>query len=319
MQPLVSVICLCYNHRRFLSEALDSVRNQTYPNLEIILVDDASTDESAVWLAVYCAQYPEIKYIRHRQNTGNTRAFNEAFRLSSGEYIIDFATDDVLLPQRVAEQVQAFQALDQTYGVVYTDAELIDENSKPIGYFYRRNAQGAVISRTPSGYVFTSVLRHAFLCPPTLMFRRALLEKAGGYDETLAYEDFDIWVRSAQDFKFFFLDKILTRRRVHTASLSHKLYTSGDKQLASTIIICRKAQKLIRTPDEKAALVVRVKAELRQAVFTQNFLEARLLIKLLEELTSLDWPYQLLKRVAEQEIRLGFIRKWYYRWVYHKS
>ena len=319
MQPLVSVICLCYNHLRFLPEALESIRNQAYPNLEIIIVDDASTDGSATWLAAYSQQHPQVKYIRHPQNTGNTRAFNEAFRLSSGEYIIDFATDDILLPDRVAEQVKAFQGLDKSYGVVYTDAELIDENLHRIGYFYRRDAQGKVISRTPSGYVFNQILQYAFLCPPTLMFRRALLEKTSGYDETLAYEDFDIWVRSAQEFQYYFLDKILTRRRVHAASLSHKLYTPGDKQLASTVIICRKARQLIRTPAEKAALVVRVKSELRQAVFTQNFPEARELVKLLEELRGLDWWYRLLKWVAQQEIQLGFIRKWYYQWFYNKS
>ena len=319
MQPLVSIICLCYNHKPYLQEALDSVRNQTYPHLEIIVVDDASTDGSAEWLAAYCRQYPEIKYIRHAQNTGNTRAFNEAFRLSTGEYIIDFATDDVLLPQRVEEQVKAFEKLDKSYGVVYTDAELIDENSKPIGHFYRRDAQGKIISRTPSGYVFTCILQYAFLCPPTLMFRRALLAKLGGYDETLAYEDFDIWVRAAPDFQFYFLDKILTRRRVHATSLSHKLYTPGDKQLASTVIICRKAQKLVRTEAEKAALVVRVKSELRQAVFTHNFPEARQLANLLEDLTELDWRYRLLKWLAQQEVRLGFIRRYYYQLVYKKS
>ncbi|MGV3587153.1 MAG: glycosyltransferase family 2 protein [Adhaeribacter sp.] len=319
MQPLVSIICLCYNHRLYLPEALASVQNQTYPNLEIIIVDDASTDGSAEWLTNYCQQHPQIKYIQHTQNTGNTRAFNEAFKLSAGEFIIDFATDDVLFPNRVTEQVKAFQGLDQTYGVVYTDAKLIDEKSKLIGHFYQRDAQGNVISRTPSGYVFTDILKYAFLCPPTLMFRRSLLEKTGGYDETLAYEDFDVWVRSAQEFQFYFLDKILTRRRVHAASLSHQLYTPGDKQLASTVIICRKAQKLIRTSAEKEALIIRVKSELRQAVFTQNFPEARELVRLLEELTHLNWPYHLLKWAAGSEIRLGFIRKWYYHWVYNKS
>lgn len=319
MQPLVSIICLCYNHKPYLPEALESVVQQTYPNLEIILVDDASTDGSKEWLEAYCQQHPQIKYIQHTQNTGNTRAFNEAFRLSSGEFIIDFATDDVMVPQRVADQVQAFQEIDQSYGVIYTDAELIDERSQVIGYYYRRDAQGKVITRPPFGYVFTQILLKAFLCPPTLMFRRVLLEKTGGYDETLAYEDFDVWVRSAQNFQFYFLDKILTRRRVHNSSLSHKLYTPGDNQLASTVIICRKAQQLVRTPAEKSALVVRVKSELRQAIFTHNFLEARQLMDLLEELTQLDWRYAFLKWIAAREIRLGFIRRWYYKLVYNKS
>ena len=319
MQPLVTVICLCYNHARFLREALDSVRQQTYANIEIIVVDDASTDGSAALLTEYLQPYPAIKFIRHRQNTGNTRAFNEAFRLSAGEFIIDFATDDVLLPQRVEEQVKAFAALDAGFGVVYTNAELINDQSEVIGHFYKRNAAGQVISRTPSGYVFTDILRYAFLSPPTLMFRRALLEYTGGYDETLAYEDFDVWVRSAQQFKFYYLDKILTRRRVHAQSLSHKLYTPGDKQLASTVIICRKAQKLIRTNAEKAALVVRVKSEMRQAFFTQNFPETVQLGQILAELQALNPGYKILTLLAQNKVRLGFVRRWYYRFRFGKK
>lgn len=319
MQPLVSIICLCYNHRAFLPEAMASVLNQTYPHLEIVVVDDASTDGSAEWLTHFCRQHPHIRFIRHTRNTGNTRAFNEAFRLSAGAYVIDFATDDVLLPHRVEEQVRAFENLDASYGVIYTDAELIDEKSCPVGNFYQRNARGQINGRTPSGYVFTDILQAAFLCPPTLMFRRALLTYTQGYDESLAYEDFDVWVRSAQRFQFYFLDKILTRRRVHAASLSRQVYTPGDKQLASTVIICRKAQKLIRTAPEKAALIVRVKSELRQAVFTHNFTEARQLGSLLAELTPVSLPYRLLRWLAGHQVKLGFIRKWYYHWVYNKS
>jgi glycosyltransferase involved in cell wall biosynthesis len=319
MQPLVSVICLCYNHASFLREALDSVRQQTYSNLEIILVDDASTDNSAQVLKEYLQPYPEIKFIHHLQNTGNTRAFNEAFALSQGEFVIDFATDDVMLPHRVEEQVKAFAALDPDYGVVYTDAELINNQSAVIGHFYQRNAAGQVISLPPSGYVFTHILRSAFLCPPTLMFRRQLLAYTRGYDENLAYEDFDVWVRSAQQFKFYFLDKILTRRRMHAQSFSEKLYSPGDKQLAATVIICRKALKLVQTPEEKAALVVRVKSEMRQAFFTQNFKETLELAEILQHLQSLNTAYKLLTLLAQKEVRLGFLRRLYYKIKYGKN
>ena len=319
MQPLVSVICLCYNHAPFLREALDSVRQQTYTNLEIIVVDDASTDHSAPLLEEYLRPYPKIKFIRHHQNTGNTRAFNRAFALSKGEFIIDFATDDVLLPHRIKEQVQAFAALDPDYGVVYTDAELINNQSEVIGHFYQRSAAGQIISPPPSGYIFAEILQSAFLCPPTLMFRRKLLEYTNGYDESLAYEDFDVWVRSAQKFKFFFLDKILTRRRVHAQSLSRQLYTPGDKQLASTVIICHKAQKLVQTPAEKAALVVRVKSEMRQAFFTQNFSEALELAEILQALQGLNSTYNFLTLLARNKVRLGFLRRLYYKVKYGKS
>ena len=101
--PLVSVVCLCYNHARFLREALDSVLAQTYPNIEVIVVDDCSTDGSVSIIQEYIAKHPYIKFISTGHNRGNTTAFNMGWRASHGAYIIDFATDDALLPERVAQ------------------------------------------------------------------------------------------------------------------------------------------------------------------------------------------------------------------------
>src|SRR5690606_21799141 len=142
MQPLVSVICLCYNHARFLAEALDSVLNQTYKNLEIIVVDDQSTDNSRAIIEDYVSRFPQIKYLPNEQNLGNCTAFNRAYRLSKAKYLIDFATDDVFLPERIAEQVAAFEKLDKSYGVLFTDAEFIDDNGRHLHNFYKRDQQG---------------------------------------------------------------------------------------------------------------------------------------------------------------------------------
>src|SRR5689334_17677456 len=98
--PLVTIVALCYNHAPFLTEALDSIRAQTYPHLEVILVDDASTDESPGILRRYAAANPTWQLLLLPENLGNCRAFNQAFRQGRGEYFIDFATDDVLLPER---------------------------------------------------------------------------------------------------------------------------------------------------------------------------------------------------------------------------
>jgi len=318
MHPLVSVICLCYNHERFLHEALDSVINQTYPNLEILVVDDASTDTSPALLQQYQVRHPEIKLTLHQKNTGNCQAFNEAFAQTAGEYIIDFATDDVLLPNRIAEQVKAFAQLDKTFGVMYTDAELINENSRFIRNFYKRNAQGKILEPPPSGDVFAAILRRSFLCPPTMIFRREVYTALNGYDASLAYEDFDLWVRSSRQFKYFFLDQITTRRRLHPKSLSRQAYKPNDRQLASTVLVCEKAVKLIRNKTEKLALITRVRSELRQAYFTQNFPEANNLLILLRQLEDLPWHYRLMGWFNQAEIKLVFLRKLYYRF-YHRT
>src|SRR5690606_36933227 len=118
-----------------------------------------------------------------------------------------------------------------------------------------------MVDKVPDGSVFPEVIARHFICSPTMMMRRTVLDKLNGYDETLAYEDFDFWVRSAPDFQYFFLDKILTKRRIHAAQMSQQQYKKNDKQLFSTITVCKKVQKLLRTEAEKEALRKRVQHE----------------------------------------------------------
>ena len=106
----------------------------------------------------------------------------------------------------------------------------------------------------------------------------------GGYDETLTYEDFDFWVRSSRDWQFHYQDEVLTQKRLHPRSKSAQGYRPHDPLLDSTIRICRKALALCRTPQERAALAVRVRWELRQAARFGSLPQARELYTLLREI-----------------------------------
>lgn len=277
----VSVIALCYNHAPFLREALDSILGQTYPRLEVWLVDDASTDGSPAILREYAARYPNWRLLLLPENVGNCRAFNEAFRQSRGEFVIDFATDDVLLPARVARQVAAFQAAEASVGVVYTNAELIGEGGELLGRHHRPDGHGGLLPRPASGWVFAEVLRRYFISTPTMMMRRACLAQLGGYDEALAYEDFDFWVRASRDWQFVYLDEVTTRKRKHPRSMSSRAYRRHDPYLASTIVVCDKALDLTRNADERDALAVRLRWELRQALRRRRHAEVQQLFALL--------------------------------------
>ncbi|MDQ2770323.1 MAG: glycosyltransferase, partial [Bacteroidota bacterium] len=263
--PLVTIVALCHNHAPFLREALDSIVAQTYPALEVWLVDDASTDNSPVLLREYAASNPGWQLRLLPENVGNCRAFNLALRASQGAFIIDFATDDVLLPGRVAAQVAAFQRAEASVGMVYSNAELIDEAGHSLGLHHQPDSRGNLRPVPASGWLLAEVLRRYFISTPTMMMRRACLESLGGYDETLAYEDFDFWVRASREWQFLYLDEITTRKRKHPRSMSARAYRRHDPYLASTIRVCEKALALVRTPAERAALAVRLRSELRQA------------------------------------------------------
>lgn len=306
-QPLVSIICLCYNHERFLPEALDSVLAQTYPNLEIIIVDDCSTDNSARIIRAYVQRYPQLRFISTGSNLGNTRAFNMGWRASHGQFILDFATDDVLLPERVAGQVEQFQRLGPEYGVVYSDAEYISDESEHV-YFHSQKYKAA-----PDGDVFAEVLGRYFICPPTMLIRREVFEELDGYDERLAYEDFDFWVRSARKYKYSYLPQVTTKRRLHSHSLSSGWYRKGNRLLASTVEVCKRAAALVRTPPERAALALRLKYEARHAYLTGNFNEAEQLLQLLKQTSGMPFLYRFIRQLNRHKINLGFLREGYHR------
>ncbi|GAB3828803.1 glycosyltransferase [Pontibacter rugosus] len=309
-QPLVSIICLCYNHERFLRAALDSVLAQTYPNLEIIIVDDCSTDGSEGVIQEYLHKYPQLYFISTGHNRGNTAAFNIGWRASHGQFILDFATDDVLLPERVAQQVQHFQSLGPAYGVIYSDAEYISDDSVHL-YLHSSKYKPA-----PDGNVFTDVLQRYFICPPTMLIRREVFEYLGGYDESLAYEDFDFWVRSARRFKYAYLPQVTTRRRLHNRSLSSAWYAKGNQLLASTVVVCEKAATLIAETNEREALASRLKYEARHAYLTGNRKEADRFLELLQQVAETPVLYRLISTLNKYKIDLGFLRTLYYKWRY---
>ena len=284
---LVTIVALCHNHAPFLREALDSILAQTYPHLEVWLVDDASTDGSPAILREYAAQHPAWQLLLLTDNVGNCRAFNQAFRQSRGEYVIDFATDDVLLPARVAQQVAAFNAAGPEVGVVYSNAELIDEAGHFLALHHRPDGRGGLVPAPASGWVLAEVLRRYFISTPTMMMRRACLAALGGYDETLAYEDFDFWVRASRDWQFCYLDAVTTRKRKHPRSMSSRAYRRHDPFLMSTIRVCEKALALVRTPEERAALATRLRWEMLQAVRRRRPAEAQDLAQLLRQTARL--------------------------------
>ena len=288
----VTIVALCHNHAPFLREALDSILSQTYPNLEVWLVDDASTDESPAILREYAAQHPAWHLHLLTENVGNCRAFNLAFQQSHGEFVIVFATDDVLLPERVARQVAVFRTASPTVGVVYSNAELIGEAGNLLGLHHLPAGHGGLLPRPASGWVFAEVLRRYFISTPTMMMRRACLTQLGAYDETLAYEDFDFWVRASREWEFLYLDEVTTRKRKHSRSMSSRAYRRHDPYLASTIRVCGKALALARTPDERAALATRLRWELHQAFRRHRHPQVRELFELLRQTarpTALDW------------------------------
>jgi glycosyltransferase involved in cell wall biosynthesis len=281
--PVVTVICICFNHERFVREAIESVVRQTYKPVELIVVDDHSSDNSTSVILEAKSENPDIRFIANYRNIGICRSFNRAFELSVGEYVIDLAADDMLEPERIEKSIEAFKKNPRA-GVNFCDAWYIDEKSRVIRPHYKRKKDGKIIQKIPQGMVYKEILERYFICPPTMVYSRKAVEALSGYDEDLAYEDFDFQVRSSRLFEYVFTDALLVKKRVLNNSLSTQQYKPDSDILISTWKICEKAYLLNRTAEEHAALKKRVSYELRQALISRNFAAAGKLLSLLEKM-----------------------------------
>lgn len=269
--PLVSVICLSYNHETYVVEALNSVINQTYPNVELLIADDCSTDNSVEVIQNWLENHPEVDFLTNEKNLGNTKTFNQLAKKAKGEFIIDLATDDILLPNCIEKQVKTFQnSKFKNLALVYGNLIEIDENGNFIENYYKEE------NYPESGDIYKMVVgRTTKICSVSSMVKKSVMEKLGYYDENLAYEDLDLWIRASRDYEFEYIPEILAKKRVLSHSLSSHFLIKNNfrakKLNASTLQILNNAFQLNRTKEEHKALLGRIRFEMYKFIKARNF------------------------------------------------
>lgn len=310
--PLVTVVCLCYNHAKYVEAALNSIIQQTYPLIEVVAVDDASSDQSAAVIEAFASAYPHIKVLLNTSRQGNCRSFNEALGQTSGKYVIDLAADDVMPTDKISKQVAVFESLEESYGVVFTNAYHINEQGKVLGTHFPVDQAGKAIKKVPSGNVYQEILQQYLICTPTMMMRRSVLDALGGYDTSLSYEDFDFWVRSARKYQYHYLDELLMYKRKLPNSLSSRFYQRHrTEMLTSTLQVCHKAYGLNQTPQEHKALSTMIRYYLRQSFYTENFSLVIEFANLLRLTDHVDWLSSWLIAGAKLKLRTFWLYRYY--------
>jgi glycosyltransferase involved in cell wall biosynthesis len=213
--PKVSILLTCYNHLRFLPEAVEGVRSQTFKDYEIIAIDDGSTDGSREWLA----DQPGIRTIFNEQNLGTYGTLNVGLQAASGEFIAILNDDDVWMPAKLDRQLELFAAHPKI-GLCHTGGYFIDGDGNempgsPLGFAFPRFATGDVLL----GLVYENkIIASAALA------RRECFEKLGGFNESyFGSGDWEMWFRIAEQYHVGFVDEPLTLYRVHGTNASKKL------------------------------------------------------------------------------------------------
>ncbi|MFO1060552.1 MAG: glycosyltransferase family A protein [Dongiaceae bacterium] len=186
--PLVSVVIPTYNRAATLARAVESVLAQTYPSFELLIVDDASTDDTAARIAPYLGG--RVALHRRPRNGGATAARNAGIALARGAYVAFLDSDDEWLPEKLARQVALFEAGPPDLGLVYAGLWQLVDGRPPVAVPPRQR-----------GRVYDALRwRNRIGTASGVMVRRAVLQRVGGFDERLpACEDWDLWLRIARD------------------------------------------------------------------------------------------------------------------------
>jgi glycosyltransferase involved in cell wall biosynthesis len=204
--PRVSVILPTWNRARFLAEAIDSVLAQTFGDLELLVVDDGSTDDTARLLAA--VEDPRLRVIR-QEHRGGSAALNAGLREARGEFIARIDSDDSWLPDMLEAEAAVLDARPEI-DVVYAQAEAMD----PAGNVIPGQVRGRP-ERFP-GEPLRSMLYEDFTCNIAILARRRCYARIGEYDESLSTsEDWDLWMRVARCCRFAYLDRVVARFRIH--------------------------------------------------------------------------------------------------------
>ncbi|HEX2854044.1 MAG TPA: glycosyltransferase [Opitutaceae bacterium] len=235
--PLVTVFVACYNHARFVVQALESVRMQGYPNVQLIVADDCSKDDSVrvirAWLD---AHWPEALFLVHAENRGVCRTFNEIIGHAKGKYVAGFSADDVWLPERLRAQVEFMESQPEDVGVLYGDAYQIDENGARLPL--RFNAAHRNLPVLPDGWVFDTLIEENFVPAMTTLVRRRCYEVVGGYDESLAFEDWDMWLRMSRSFQFRVWPHLSAEYRILSTSMTRSRSVVVNRSAERVLLKC---------------------------------------------------------------------------------
>jgi glycosyltransferase involved in cell wall biosynthesis len=220
--PRVSFVVPTYNYARFVGQAVDSLLDQTYHEIEVIVIDDASTDGTQAVLAAYAAD-PRVRLVRHEANAGHIRTYNEGIAAARGEFVGLLSADDLCLDRdAVRRQVALFDS-DPAIGFVYPAQAYVDESGRLV----------RVAAPWPDDHVLDGLdeFRHLvftnYVPASGPLVRRTCHDEIGCYDERLPHAgDWDLWLRLCTRYRVGYLAQPLYGYRMHGVNMHHHAVTA---------------------------------------------------------------------------------------------
>lgn len=208
--PLVSVVIPSYNHARYIESCITSVLSQTYPAIELIVIDDGSKDGSADIIARLAQTHGFI--FEAQINRGLAATLNRGLELAKGQYFCPLGSDDVMLPEKTALQVAYLEAHPDV-AVCGTNVLAIDENDRPLPRHQRYHPARVM----DFDDIFTN--RQPAIAASTAMLRTDVLREIGGYDPEIRLEDFALWLKlTHRGYRIGALEAVALHYRKHSSN-----------------------------------------------------------------------------------------------------
>jgi len=216
--PLITIAIPTYNRVGFLAEALNSVQRQTYPNLEILVGDNASTDDTESLVRAASAMDKRIRYIRNPENVGMRNNWNMLLYEATGEYFLLLSDDDALEPGAIEKLLNSFNVKDIV--IAYSRVRFIDGQS-------RKGGLSLIGPSNESGrnFIINSLKAYRETYPSSVLFRTGMARKLGGFPDVGASTDLALRLILATQGYIGFCPEALVRYRIHGACLSKNFET----------------------------------------------------------------------------------------------
>ncbi len=229
--PLVTIGIPNFNYSRYILLALESIIIQDYENIEVIIVDDCSTDNSVQVIEHWISNYNgkrKISFTRNPRNLGLTKVCNILLNQATGKYFQPLDADDVLLPGKISSQVALLEN-DTGAAFIYSDALVIDENGNISEESYLARIRYDK-DRMPVGSIHEQLMEFNFVCLPTVLVNTAKARAVGGFDESLQVQDYFMWLKLAENHLVLYLNSVTAKYRVHANSMGQQATTNARSE-----------------------------------------------------------------------------------------
>lgn len=219
VQPkLISVIMPAFNSASYISESINSVLSQDYANIELIIINDGSTDNTASIIKECLDNYEQtdskrfkVQYVE-TVNQGVSAARNHAIKIANGDWIAFCDADDVWFPSKISNQLRQLNGCSWSY----TDSYYMGED-------YAENTRRSDLSSLPCGHIFEQLITENIITTSSVLVRKSILLECGGFDESLeALEDWQLWLTIASKYEISLIVEPMLNYRVYSGSTSRK-------------------------------------------------------------------------------------------------